>query len=146
MSKKQTIQSGSKVELEYTLALEDGTVVDQADVNDPMQLTIGKGDVIEGLEQALIGLTTGEEAKLQLTPEQGFGLPDESAIQWMERDQFPESIELKVNQIIGFTMPDDSEVPGAIKKIEETRVLVDLNHPLAGHTITFRVNILKVID
>ncbi len=141
---RPAIVFGSEVTLHFTLSLEDGTLVDHAEKNEPMVVTIGKSGMVEGLDHALVGLRAGDNQKLVIPPESGFGYPDAAAIQWMDISEFPDDMSLKQGQIIGFQLPDGSEVPGSIKQITKDKVEVDLNHPLSGHDVTFEVTILKV--
>ena len=137
---------GSEVTFHFKLTLEDGTLVDHTEKDKPMIVTIGEGDMVEGLDHALVGLRAGDNQKLVIPPESGFGHPDEAAIQWMDISEFPDDMNLKKGQIIGFKLPDGSEVPGAIKQVTKDKVEVDLNHPLSGHDVTFEVTILKVTN
>jgi FKBP-type peptidyl-prolyl cis-trans isomerase SlpA len=81
---------------------------------------------------------------LSIPPETGFGFPDPQAIQWMPLTDFPKELKPKAGQIINFTLPNGEEVPGAILELENKRVKVDFNHPLAGLEVVFAVEILEV--
>jgi FKBP-type peptidyl-prolyl cis-trans isomerase SlpA len=132
------------VTLHYSLALGDGTVVDSSEGGEPLQLVVGAGDLDETLEMALVGLRPGESQTVTLMPGQAFGVPDPQARQWMVRDSFPADMTLETGAVIGFSGPDDEEVAGTVIGLEDDRVLVDFNHPLAGREIRFSVEILSV--
>jgi len=142
---KEKITAGSSVLIDYTLALEDGTVIESTQETDPLRFTIGDGSLIEGLEAALIGLRAGDRQCVQLDPREAFGFADETNVHLMSRDKFPAEMELEPNLIIGFTTPSGEEIPGKILELpDENLVVVDFNHPLAGHSITFDVKVLAV--
>ena len=139
-----TIGPGSEVLMHFTLSLADGTVADSTVEGEPLRFVMGDGSLIEGLELVLYGLKQGDRQCLSIEPRDAFGFPEEENIHTMPRSEFPEDIQLEVGQIIGFSTPSGEEVPGAIKKIKDEEVVVDFNHPLAGHEIIFDVEILEV--
>ena len=122
----------------------DGTVADSTREGEPLRFVMGDGSLIEGLELVLYGLKQGDQQCLSIEPRDAFGFPDEENIHTMPRSEFPADIQLEAGLIIGFTTPSGEEVPGAIQEIKGDEVVVDLNHPLAGHEIVFDVEILEV--
>jgi len=141
----ETVQTGSSVLINYTLALEDGTVVESTKDMDPLRFTLGDGTLIEGLEAVLIDMKVGDRQCLQLDPREAFGFADETNVHMLTRDRFPEDMPLEKDLIIGFTTPSGEEVPGRIMEIpDDNLVVVDFNHPLAGHSITFDVEVIAI--
>jgi len=138
------IGEGCEVVLNFTLSLADGTVVDATEENEPMQLCIGDGSLIAGLEQTLYGMKAGERQCVSIDPRDAFGFPDETNFHEMPRSEFAKDIELEPGLIIGFSTPAGDDVPGTIREIKGDTVLVDFNHPLAGREIIFDVEILSV--
>lgn len=141
---EDTIQSGSRVTMHYTLSLEDGMIADTSREGEPLSFTLGDGTLIEGLELAILGLKAGDRQCLGIPPQSGFGFRDPKHIHEMPRSDFPEDMELSEGLIIGFSSPAGDEVPGAVLEVGEDNVKVDFNHPLAGHEVTFDVEILAV--
>lgn len=140
-----TIGSGCRVRLHYSIALEDGTIADSTwEENDPLEFTLGDGTMVEGLELALIGLKAGDRQTLRIGPEHAYGFPDQDNVHVMPRGEFAEDMNLERGLIIGFTTPSGLEIPGTILEVDDAEVKVDFNHPLAGHEITFAVEILAV--
>lgn len=137
------ICQGSPVTLLFTITLEDGTVV-EATGDEPFEFVMGDGTLIEGLELALLGLRPGDTQTIDLPPREAFGFPVEGEVHTLPRDQFDASMQLERGQIIGFTTPGGDEVPGIIRELADDEVVVDFNHPLAGHRITFAVEIIDV--
>jgi len=138
------ISIGSNVTMHYALRLVDGMLVDSSFDTEPLNFVVGDGALDKGLELALIGLRAGDRQTLTLVPGQAFGGREEAALQWVEKDQFPTGMALEKGQIIGFTGPAGEDVAGAVIEIQEQRVRVDFNHPLAGREIEFEVEILSV--
>jgi FKBP-type peptidyl-prolyl cis-trans isomerase SlpA len=141
---EKSIQPGSEVSMRYRITLEDGTVADATEGDDVFSFTMGDGTLIEGLELALYGLKEGDNQTLSIDPENAFGYTDEDNIHDMPRDEFPSEFELKPGLIMEFTTPSGEAVPGAVREVHEDSVKVDFNHPLAGHTIEFWVEIMQV--
>ncbi|MGI9320550.1 MAG: FKBP-type peptidyl-prolyl cis-trans isomerase [Thiogranum sp.] len=138
------ITIGSKVTLHFALRLADGTVADSSFDNEPVSFVVGDGALDKGLELALIGLGAGDRQTLTLMPGQAFGEREDAALQWVARDQFPPDMTLQEGQIIGFTGRAGEDVAGAVIEIQQQRVRMDFNHPLAGREIEFEVEILSV--
>jgi len=138
------ITIGSKVTLHFALRLADGTVADSSFDDEPVSFVVGDGALDKGLELALIGLGAGDRQTLTLMPGQAFGEREDAALQWVARDQFPPDMALQEGQIIGFTGRAGEDVAGAVIEIQQQRVRMDFNHPLAGREIEFEVEILSV--
>lgn len=138
------ILPGSHVTLHLAIRLEDGTEAISTFDEEPVELQIGDGTLRPGLELALYGLRAGDRQTLSLFPEQAYGLRDPSLIQQMPLSEFEPSFTPEVGQIIAFTLSNGEEAPGSIRGIEDGQVEVDFNHPLAGHEISFEVEVLDV--
>lgn len=162
-TQQQTIGYGSNVRMHFSITLEDGTVADSSradgslraegslhadgsshEESEPLEFSIGDGSLIEGLEMALMGLKAGDTQTLRIGPELGFGFHDEDNVHAMARSEFASDMQLAPGVIIGFDTPSGVEVPGTIVEVGDDQVKVDFNHPLAGHEITFEVEILSV--
>ncbi len=135
----------STVTLHLSLTLEDGTLAESTFGEQPLTFTMGDGSLVHGLELALYGLRPGDTQRLELYPEQAFGLRDPEKIHRLPRSRFRPDMELEPGLIIGFTSNDGEEIPGAILSFDEASVEVDFNHPMAGHTLVFEVEILDVV-
>lgn len=139
------IRPGSTVTMHYSLALEDGTLVDSTfDSDEPLTFIMGDGTLIEGLEFAIIDLKKGDQQSIQIPPESGFGFRDEDAVQSMPRNQFSDELELKPGLVIEFETPSGLQVPGTVLDVKDDTVVVDFSHPLANRTVIFNVQILDV--
>lgn len=142
--KTNVIGHGSSVVMYFSIELEDGTVAETTEEGDPLTFVMGDETLVEGLELALFGLKAGDKQSLKIGPENGYGYSDPGNVHAMERGDFPDDMELEPGVIVSFAMPDDEEYPGMIKEVGSEQVMVDFNHPLAGHEILFEVEILEV--
>lgn len=146
MSNTQTrIEPGSRVRLQFSLRLEDGTEVDGTGDGEPLEFVMGDGSMASGLEMALLGMQAGDHETVVIGPDlSGFGARSDDAVQTLPRSDFPADMDLEPGLIVAFETPAGDEVPGAIRDVDEQHVTVDLNHPLAGHELTFEVEIREV--
>ena len=144
MSGAQEILPGCPVTLHLEILLEDGSEALSTFGEDPVSVTMGDGTLQPGLELALYGLKAGERQTINLMPEQAYGLRDPALIQYMPLTDFDGAFTPEVGQVIAFSLPNGEEAPGIVLGIEEGRVEVDFNHPLAGHEITFTAEIIEV--
>ena len=140
----QEIFPGCDVTLHLAIALEDGTEAISTFGEEPLSCTLGDGTLQPGLELALYGLRAGDTQTISLLPEQAYGLGDPALIKYMPMTDFDGAFTPEIGQIIAFTLPDGDEAPGSVIGLDDGRIEIDFNHPLAGHEITLRVEILSV--
>ena len=138
------INMTSLVLMHYSIALTNGQVIESSFDDEPVEITMGHGDVSEGMELALYGLKQGDTQTLTLTAEQGFGVHDDNNINMMPLSDCPPELQPEVGNSDSFDTPGGEEIPGTITKIEDDQAEVDFNHPLSGQEIIFTVNILGV--
>ena len=137
-------QDGNEISIHFTLSLEDGTVVDATEDNEPMTFVLGEGEMIETLETHVKELNVGEEQTYLIGPEEGFGDRDEDNVHEMALSEFPDDIDVEEGMVIGFDTPGGEEVPGVILECNDEQVKVDFNHPLAGRNLAFRVELVSI--
>ena len=136
---KHQIGIASTVTLHLSLTLEDSTVAESTFGEEPLTFTMGDGALVHGLELALYGLRPGDTQRLELYPEQAFGLRDPEKIHRLPRAQFSPDMALEPGLIIGFTTSECEEIPGSVQSETDDEVEVDFYHPIAGHTVVFEV-------
>lgn len=140
------IHEHSKVTLHFSLSLEDGQVVDSTFDAQPATLNIGDGNLPEGFEKHLIGLAAGDKRTVSVPPEEAFGQQNPSNIQRFKKEQFAQTGDLEVGMMLSFKDAGNNELPGMVSSFEGEVVMVDFNHPLAGKTLTFEVEVIAVED
>ncbi len=138
------IRPGSRVTLHYTLSLKDGTVLDSTHEGDPASFVIGHGELVEFLENRLLGLAPSEQRHFEIAAGETGGSGFTEARQRLPRADFPPELGLQPGQVIAFTTPGGEEVPGWIQEVNATDVVVDFSHPLMGRDLVFDVEILSV--
>lgn len=137
------IQDGSVVDLEYTVSLQQGDVIQSNKGQEPFTYTHGQGQILPGLEKELAGMEAGDEKKIQLDPQDAYGPVNPQAFQDVPRDKLPtEGLEVGAT----FAMKDNQGKSFSVRvhEITEEKVILDLNHPLAGKTLVFDVKVVGV--
>ena len=139
------IENNSEVVMHFDLKLEDGSAADSTRVNNkPAKLVLGDGSLTANFEACLLGLRAGDKKSFTLAANDAFGMPNPDNIHHMDRSRFAADTPLEPGTIIAFSQPDGSEIPGIIRDSQGDSVTVDFNHPLAGQTVIFDVEILSV--
>ena len=142
-SEKQ-VAKDSTVTMHFSLSLADGTPVDGTPDGEPMTFSMGDGSMISAFEQVLLGMAVGDKQQVSLDPRDTFGFPDEENKHWMKKSDFDLDVEFEEGLVIEFSTPDGDEIPGILMEIAEDEVLIDFNHPLAGHEVVFSVEIVDI--
>lgn len=137
------IDSGSAVEIEYTLKLEDGTTVDSNVGGAPLTFTQGTGEILPALEEALLGAKVGDTKKIQLTAENAYGPVNPAAFQEVELDKLPEDARVAGTMLMAGG-PEGQQHPVRVHEVKEETAILDFNHPLAGKALTFDIKILAI--
>ena len=140
---EQRIGPDKEVTLHFALKLENGDVVDSTFDKQPATFKVGDGNLLPGFEVALYGFKAGDKRSLQIAPENAFGQPNPQNVQVMPRGQF-QDMELSEGLLIIFNDAANAELPGVVKAFDEQQVTIDFNHPLAGKTLSFDVEIIAV--
>lgn len=139
-----SILPGSRIMLHFALSIQDGQQVDSTFDGDPAEFTLGDGNMLPGFEEFLLGLTAGDRETFAVPPEKAFGQPNPQNVQEMKRRDFPVDMPVAPGLMVSFADAQGAELPGVISKVEGDWVTVDFNHPLAGRTLMFEVQILNV--
>ena len=141
---KEKIDLHSLLLMHYSRALTNGTEIESSFDEDPVEISMGTGVLTEGMELALYGLEAGDRQTLTLTPEQGFGLRDEENIHMMPLSDFPEDLKPESGLVFEFETSGGEDILGTILSIKGDKAEVDFNHPLAGQSLVFTVEILDI--
>src|SRR5690554_2579013 len=142
--KDLAIDKGTRVTLHFALKLPDGQVVDSNFDKDPATLEIGDESLPVHIEANLFGMKAGDKKSYELTPEKAFGQHNPNNVQPFKRHEFGAGMVLEPGVMISFVDVGQHELPGVISHVEDDEVQVDFNHPLAGHTLIFDVEIIDV--
>lgn len=140
---EQRIGPDREVTLHFALKLESGDVVDSTFDKQPATFKVGDGNLLPGFEAALFGFKAGDKRVVRVEPENAFGQPNPQNVQVMPRSQF-QDMELSEGLLVIFNDAANAELPGVVKAFDDTQVTIDFNHPLAGKTLNFEVEIIEV--
>ncbi len=135
-------KTGDTVRVRYTGRLADGTVFDSNQGGDLLEFTLGSGQIIPGFEAAVTGLEQGQKVKTDIPPEKAYGLRDKGKAQRVPRDQLPQNVRLgQPLRIVG----GEQELVVWVTELGEDYALLDANHPLAGKTLTFDIELVELL-
>ncbi|MBP5429919.1 MAG: peptidylprolyl isomerase [Elusimicrobiaceae bacterium] len=138
------IKDGSKVKFDYTLTV-DGKVEDTSAGRAPLEYVHGAGHIIKGLEKEMTGMNVGDKKTVTVQPEEGYGLVQEEAIRRVPKTAIGGADGLKVGDMVGASNAGHT-FRAVVKEITDTEVVLDFNHPLAGKTLTFDIEIKEIND
>ncbi|AXI01711.1 FKBP-type peptidyl-prolyl cis-trans isomerase [Aquirhabdus parva] len=141
------IAQGSQVALHFSVSLENGIEIDNTrSYPEPVSLVIGDGNLLEGFEKALLGLRAGDRRTVHLPPEDAFGPWNPENVQSFDTVQFVKAGDTtpEIGTMMEFQDKGGGTLAGVVKAVNDDKVEVDFNHPLAGRNVVFEVEIAKV--
>jgi peptidylprolyl isomerase len=136
---------GDTVKIHFTGKFEDETVIDSSEEQGPLEFTIGNGEVITGLEQGVVGMEVGDKKTLTILPEEGFGLKHDELLVEITKDEFPRHINPTVGLHLQIQQPDGQVFKVKVVDMTADTVTLDGNHPLAGSTLIFDVEMVEIV-
>jgi FKBP-type peptidyl-prolyl cis-trans isomerase 2 len=145
MSANPAIAEGRAVSLHLEVRFQDGFVALSSFGAEPIQCTIGDGTLTPGVESVLAGLTPGADETVLADGSELFGPYDPGNLHWMDVSEFPPDLDPTPGQVIAFETPGGHETSGVVLERSGERVRVDFNHPLAGRSLTLRIQVLSVV-
>ncbi|SDX36817.1 FKBP-type peptidyl-prolyl cis-trans isomerase [Marinobacter mobilis] len=138
------VDKGTRVTLHFALKFTDGQVIDSTFDKEPASLEIGDDNLPENFEAYLLGMKAGDQASYEVPPEKGFGQTNPNNVQVFKRSDFSAEMVLEPGVMISFADARQTELPGVVSRVEGDEVTVDFNHPLAGRTLVFEVQVIDV--
>ena len=144
MAHHDAICEGCQVTLHYRLLLPDGTVVDSTLASGPATVRIGASHWLPALERSLYGLRPGDKRRIEISGMETVSEASEEFVHPVPAEMFSADVAPCAGAVIGFQMPDGSEVAGTIVELKSEEVLVDFSSPLAGRDLVFEVDIVDV--
>ncbi len=137
-------KTNDTVKVHYTGRLNDGTVFDSSVEREPLQFTLGEGQVIPGFENAVLGMTAGESKTITIAADQAYGPRRDDLVLAVGRDQFPPDITPEVGQQLQVRQTNGDVALVTVTEVGEAAVKLDANHPLAGHDLTFDIQLVEI--
>jgi len=137
--------SGDKVRIHYTGKLDDGTQFDSSEGRDPLEFDLGGGGVIPGFDSAVDGMAVGEKKSVKIEAEEAYGPHHEELIQDVPKSELPDDMELSVGLQLQAQSPEGKVMRFMISAITDDIITVDGNHPLAGQTLNFDIELVEIV-
>ncbi|TLU88312.1 MAG: peptidylprolyl isomerase [Chlorobium sp.] len=137
---------GDVVKVHYTGTLDDGTVFDTSADRDPLEFIVGKGQVIPGFDSAVIDMVPGETRVTVIPAEDAYGVHSPELVTDVDRERFPADMELEIGQQLQVGLADGQQAIVMVVDLSDTAVTLDANHPLAGQTLTFEIELVEIIE
>ena len=138
------MKNGSKVKVHYTGTLDDGAVFDSSETREPLEFTVGEGQVIPGFEDAVRDMNLNDEKTVKINPEQAYGHKINQLIMQVPRDKFPAELNIEVGGRLVLKSPEGQNIPAVVSEVKKDVVVIDMNHPLAGKELTFKIKVVEV--
>ncbi len=138
-------RTGDKVKVHYTGKLTDGTEFDTSVNQEPLEFTVGAGEVIQGFEEAVVGMNPGDTKTATLNADEAYGDYDEDLVMEVERDQFPPEIVPEIGQRLQLHQPDGEVFGAVVTDFDDEVVTLDANHPLAGQSLIFEIELVEIL-
>ena len=138
-------KQGDTVNVHYTGKLVDGTIFDTSRNRNPLQFTIGKGQVIVGFEQAINGMNPGESKTITVPMNNAYGPHRDEMVITMERSKLPSDLAPKVGQRLELTQMDDRNILVTVTSVTDSMIVLDANHPLSGKNLIFDIELVGIL-
>ncbi|ADI15531.1 FKBP-type peptidyl-prolyl cis-trans isomerase [Truepera radiovictrix] len=140
-----TAKQGDTVRVHYRGTLADGREFDASFGREPLEFTLGAGEVIAGFDKAVTGLAPGQSRTAHISADEAYGPHREEMVLEVPRDNFPDGITPEAGQQLELTHEDGQRIPVLVTAVSEASVTLDANHPLAGHDLTFEVELVEIV-
>ena len=140
------VANGKFVQIEYTGTFDNGEIFDSNVGQGPLEFEVGTGAIISGLDRGVVGLNIDDEKNIVVSPEDGYGDYNDAFVLTVPLSEMQANFEPEPGMIISIQMENGHLVPARITEINDNNVMLDLNHPLAGKTLHFKIKVLAIND
>jgi FKBP-type peptidyl-prolyl cis-trans isomerase 2 len=140
-------QQNDRVTISYIGKLENGTIFQATTESEPVVITIGNLDVPPTLEQAIVGMSVGDKKLVKIEPDEGYGIRRKDLLQTINRNSLGDQIVPQVGLILSLKVNKEGQehhVPATVVEISDDTIVVDYNHPLAGHNLFYDITVLSI--
>ncbi|MCP5089958.1 MAG: peptidylprolyl isomerase [Gammaproteobacteria bacterium] len=138
-------KSGDTVRIHYTGTLDDGTEFDSSAGREPLEFSLGGGQVIPGFDSAVDGMAIGDSKTVTISPDDGYGPRHEQLVQQVPKSTLPEDIEAAVGMQLQSQTPDGQIMNLVVVEVAEESITLDANHPLSGQALTFAIELVEIV-
>lgn len=137
-------KANDTVKVHYKGTLTDGVMFDSSEGRDPLEFTIGSGQIIPGFENGVIGMQVEESKTINIPAAEAYGQPKEELIQEVLKSQLPPEINPEVGLQLMSQAPNGQQTPLVVTEVKEDSIMIDANHPLAGKDLTFELTLVSI--
>ncbi|NRP75305.1 FKBP-type peptidyl-prolyl cis-trans isomerase SlyD [Ensifer psoraleae] len=138
------VKNGDVVRIHYTAKLTDGTAIESSQGREPLEVLVGAGQIIPGLDREISGMAVGEMNTVAIPAEDAYGPHDDTQVQMVPRSAVPEGVEIGTR--LQATAPDGRQMALTVTRVDDEQVTVDANHPLAGQDLVFDVTVVEILN
>lgn len=140
------VKDGDTVKVNYTGTLSNGEVFDTSEEREPLEFTLGQGQLIPGFEKAVTGLSVGDSTTVDIPSKEAYGDPREDLIISVPKEQLPDDVEPQIGMQLQVNQPDGQPIPVRITDVGDEELTLDANHPLAGEDLSFKIELVDVVS
>jgi peptidylprolyl isomerase len=140
----EKVENGLFVSVDYKGTLQNGDVFDTSHGRQPLEVKMGAGQLIAGFEKELMGMSLNEKKSFTIDPEDAYGQRNEGLMRDIARTDVPSEINPEVGMTVGMYTPEGQQIPAQIVHVDNEKISLDLNHPLAGKTLTFDIEVVGI--
>jgi FKBP-type peptidyl-prolyl cis-trans isomerase 2 len=139
------VEKGKNVKVHYTGTFENGQEFDSSRTrNETLNFTVGAGQMIAGFDNAVMGMEVGETKDVTLTPNEAYGERNEEAVQPVNRKNFPEDFVVRVGEMVQGSTAEGIPIQAVVVGEDEENIILDMNHPLAGKSLNFNIELVEI--
>jgi FKBP-type peptidyl-prolyl cis-trans isomerase 2 len=144
-SNMQQAQNGDKVKVHYHGKLRSGETFDSSEGREPLEFTVGSGQVIKGFDDGVTGMQVGDKKTVEINVEDAYGEKSEDMIIEFPKEQFPGDMNPEIGQQLMMSNGSGQSFPVTIMEVRDDSVLLDANHPLAGQDLIFDIELVEIV-
>lgn len=141
----EEVKQGDKVRVHYKGKLTNGDQFDSSEGREPLEFTVGAGQMIKGFDSAIPGMKVGDKKTINIAPEDAYGLPDETALIEFPKSNIPADMKLEPGMQLQLRNEQGYPVPVTVKEIKDDVVILDANHMLAGKELVFDIELMEIV-
>jgi peptidylprolyl isomerase len=142
----QQVKSGDKVRVHYQGKLRNGETFDSSQGREPLEFTVGGGQVIKGFDQGVMGMQPGDKRTVEITVDDAYGEKSEEMIIEFPKSQFPPDMNPEVGMQLMMNNGAGQSFPVVVKEVNQDSVVLDANHPLAGEDLIFDIELVEIVN
>mgnify|MGYP000311727855 CR=1 FL=1 len=140
------VKKGDTIKVHYTGTLTDGTEFDSSHKrNEPLQFNAGEGQMIQGFDKEVIGMEEGDTKTFTIPATEAYGEVNEEAVMSVPKTNFPSDFDFVEGQMVQVQTQQGQQLTPTISEIQDTNVVLDFNHPLAGKDLTFDIELVQIV-